>query len=403
MEDIIAENKFDSESESERARQDVEKARAQKAAREQDAKKKTQPRPRDAPTTPANGQPQTQAQRLEQAKAEREAQIKSVFEKHKGALLVATPIPDPVMYGGLFRCGFVNFVFSEPGIGKTYLAARWICDLSVGGPIFGGNTEFLPRKSVYIAGESGADYFQKAIQDARWNASNDNAAVYDHDALRNDNQEINLSTPEGRETFEILLEIEKSNLVWLDSFMDFAGADERDSAFMTPVIQFLCRMAKKHNIAIVLMHHMRKRKTAERNQPLSLDDMIGSSVFTRYAAYVYALEWDRGADEGVRIVRCLKYRGKRTEEFRYKVFCGDMVIVDTPKAISRVNSIISRLAEIWNKDEQFTIKEVKENLDAVEFKKFFGGNERRIFREMVDAGRLEVIGTQGKASVYRLI
>ena len=105
--------------------------------------------------------------------------------------------------------------------------------------------------------------------------------------------------------------------MFIDSLGIFFGGKENDNSDLIKVFRFLVRLARVHNIAIVIIHHSRKRLASEQEKPLTLDDVIGGNVIARYSHRVIVIEYNRLREANT--VTCLKSWGKFFDMFTYKV------------------------------------------------------------------------------------
>jgi hypothetical protein len=95
--------------------------------------------------------------------------------------------------------------------------------------------------------------------------------------------------------FRDFIESVKPDLVVIDSLGSFAE-DESGREAMKSVFDFLLSTGDRYGCAHLLVHHLRKRKNNERNLPLDMSEVIGSSVITRHSALVIGMEKRRRKD-----------------------------------------------------------------------------------------------------------
>jgi hypothetical protein len=62
----------------------------------------------------------------------------------------------PDFIAGLFRRGHLSLLVAEPGLGKSVLIQRLMCDLSIGGPVFDGFCATRPTNTLLFCGEAGS-------------------------------------------------------------------------------------------------------------------------------------------------------------------------------------------------------------------------------------------------------
>lgn len=298
MEDIIAENKFDSESESERARQDVEKARAQKAAREQDAKKKTQPRPRDAPTTPANGQPQRQAQ----------AGITIAEPQNAGELMEKEFPPVEWAIPGLLPAG-LTVLGGAPKTGKSFFALQIAAAVACGG-IALGKISVERGRALYLALED----TPRRIQERLLGFGVDRASLDGYLWYETRWPRQNMG---GMESIYRWLDHGGAKLIVIDTLARFRPPSdtggysyEQDYAVMSTIKG----CADDYSVAIMVIHHLRKMKDDD-----WLNELSGTSGITGAADTILTIRRERNEKEAI-----LRRIGRDVEEKKFSLSSDEL-------------------------------------------------------------------------------
>jgi hypothetical protein len=175
------------------------------------------------------------------------------------------------------------------GVGKSWLAQRIASELSMGGMILEGFSFSKKQCVLFFVGEAGIRLINDRARKTGWQADDNNLVIIDEGRYANENISLDFRK-EGRANIESLIEGKQPSIVFFDSYMSFCTADENKWNELRPVLQYLRSLAEKKNIAVVLIHHVRKRRTIERKSPLAQDDVIGSSMFTRYAGLILMLD-----------------------------------------------------------------------------------------------------------------
>jgi hypothetical protein len=201
----------------------------------------------------------------------------------------------PEFIAGLFRKGYPSILVSEPGLGKTILVQRLVCDLSVGGPVWGGFSASPPQNILMFCGEAGLGMLNERLESAGWKFDRDRIKILDSRAAWRGCLYPALDNGEGQEVFRDFIESVKPDLVVIDSLGSFAE-DESGREAMKSVFDFLLSTGDRYGCAHLLVHHLRKRKNNERNLPLDMSEVIGSSVITRHSALVIGMERRRRKD-----------------------------------------------------------------------------------------------------------
>jgi hypothetical protein len=201
----------------------------------------------------------------------------------------------PEFIAGLFRKGYPSILVSEPGLGKTILTQRLVCDLSVGGPVWGGFSSSPPQNILMFCGEAGLNILNERLESSGWKFDRERIKILDSRTAWKGGLHPALDTSEGQDVFRDFIESVKPDLVITDSLGSFAE-DESGREAMKSVFDFLLSTGDRYGCAHLLVHHLRKRKNNERSLPLDMSEVIGSSVITRHSALVIGMEKRRRKD-----------------------------------------------------------------------------------------------------------
>ena len=139
----------------------------------------------------------------------------------------------------------------------------------------------------------------------RWKINPQNVNVLDQYEAENKDINVMLDSAEGIKNLERLIEIYKPDIVFIDTFSSFHESDENKAPEMKPIIKKLANIARERNIAIVLVHHSRKRAAKERSLDLTQDDVIGSSIMNRLVGLIIGIE-PMNDNEKVLLMKALK-------------------------------------------------------------------------------------------------
>ena len=88
----------------------------------------------------------------------------------------------------------------------------------------------------------------------------------------------------------VLAEKLNPDIIILDSLMAFSDYDENKSKEMGELMKYLMQTARINDIAIVPVHHTRKRRLNERKAAQDMDEMIGSNMMQRYTRRIIGLQ-----------------------------------------------------------------------------------------------------------------
>ena len=316
--------------------------------------------------------------------------------------------------GGLFPRGAVTVVAGAAGVGKTTFEQKIFHDLSRGGEILGGFWhETKPRKSIIIAAELGEDGLTERAQEFDWHSDMDYVEVIDMIQHSEKGILYTLNEHEGQANIEHLAKTPNLDLLFIDSFGMFYTGKESDNDALRAVFYFLMVIARKYDIAVVVIHHSRKRLSSEQAKPLTLDDLIGGNAIARYSHRVITIEYND--NNKANTVTCLKSWGQYFKHFTYSKktdFYGhsyleinlepnDLDITPkTKKDTSTSNAEYLRvmtLAILKARDsKQATTQEIRDIIGIDDEK---GKNSlKSVLKRMIDKGEI----TSNKRGIYTL-
>ena len=281
----------------------------------------------------------------------------------------------PEMIGGIFPRGGVSVIAGQQGTGKSLFMQKFCCDISMGGSILDGFSESIsPVKSLYLIGEFSANGMNHRAQTANWQYDRENLILYEIRDFLINNIPLGLSTEEGFENIRQLIKEEKPDIVVFDSMMSFLSCNESDMQEMQAGFSKLLRIADEAKCAVVLVHHIRKRKAIERNNRLHMDDIIGSSIITRNSCVAVGIENIKVDGENHVYVSSLKTWYAPIEEFSFQINRDSMKIFRglefnlTPKnpVANKTESIEHAVFKTYGDGTEFTVADIAEETGASE-------------------------------------
>ena len=290
----------------------------------------------------------------------------------------------------------MSLLIAPPGTGKTIFVQKFVSDLSMGGNVFDGFVDDEPeRKCLILAGEAGYELLLRRGASMRWKVNPQNVKVLDQYEAENKDINIMLDQPEGIKNLERLIDMYEPDIVFVDTFSSFHESDENKAPEMKPIIKKLASLAREHNIAIVLVHHSRKRAAKERSLDLNQDDVIGSSIMNRLVGLIVGIEPMKD-DEKVLLVKTLKSWFSSFTPFTYtlkeNMYGGTVVQTDlAPAGVNNSKALtLFYLQTTFAKGEWFAINQI--------IRSEIGGNIterqlRSILADLVKNGRLRKRGT----------
>ncbi len=304
-------------------------------------------------------------------------------------------LPPQEFIGGLFPRKFVSMLIAPPGTGKTIFMQKFVSDLSIGGSVFDGFAEDEPQRTCLIlAGEAGYELLTRRGASMKWPINPENVKVLDQYEAETKNIPVMLDDSEGWQNILRAVDMCNPDILFIDTFSSFHERDENKATEMKPIIKKLATLARDKNIAIVPVHHSRKRLAKERSLSLNQDDVIGSSIMNRLVGLIVGIE-PMKEDEKLLLVRPLKSWFSSFMPFTYTLkegFYGGTV-VQTDLAPASVNN--SKIA-VWNylrqnfapgewfSRSQIIISEIDGNVTEHQLK--------RILTEFIKTGKLQKRG-----------
>ena len=242
--------------------------------------------------------------------------------------------------GGMFPKKFVSAIVAPSGTGKTMFMQKFVSDLSIGGTIFDGVTLDEPqRKSLIFAGEAGYELLIRRGASTRWKVNPKQVSIVDQYKFESNDMPVSIDSSDGWTNIKQLVEIYKPDIVFFDTFSSFHDKDENKANEMKPLMKKLADLARDYNLALVLVHHSRKRTARERSLSLNQDDVIGSSVFNRLVGLIIGIEPLKD-DEKTLLVRPLKTWFSAFIPFTYRISENNdgRTVIETDLAPATINN-----------------------------------------------------------------
>lgn len=300
-------------------------------------------------------------------------------------------LPPQEFIGGIFPRKFVTVLAAPPGTGKTIFLQKFCSDVSTGGTVFDGFAEDEPeRKCLILAGEAGYELLTRRAASMKWGIKSQNVKVVDQYEFETKDIPIMLDDKEGFENLVRLVDMFRPDILFIDTFSSFHDRDENKAPEMKPLIKKLAKLARDFNMAVVLVHHSRKRAAKERNLNLNQDDVIGSSIINRLVGLIIGIEPMKD-DEKVLLVRSLKSWFSGFLPFTYtlkeNLYGGTTMQTDlAPAGVNNSKAAVwfylSRNFEVgeWFSSSQIILSEIEGNVPEWQL--------RRILSDFVKTGKL---------------
>ncbi|TYO97043.1 AAA family ATPase [Desulfallas thermosapovorans] len=190
----------------------------------------------------------------------------------------------------MFPAGYVTLLVGDPKAGKTWLSLRMAAELSKGGTILDGFTDTPPCRVLYLMGDTGPQLVNYRLRKTGWGFNDTMLRFVYAEEVRREGADLDLSTDEGCNLLNALLTVWDPKIMFVDTLTSFHGVDESDNSAIKPLISWLRDCAMKRNIAIVLMHHTRKKKRSEMSMTMTQHDSVGAGVLSRLVGNIVGVE-----------------------------------------------------------------------------------------------------------------
>ncbi|MCX6088876.1 MAG: AAA family ATPase [Candidatus Atribacteria bacterium] len=304
---------------------------------------------------------------------------------------------------GFITSGAYTFISGYPKSGKSWLALRLACQASTGGSIFDGFAEMKPTKVLYVVGDTSRKQPMGRLRVTGWDYNLENLNfVYQHDLIKAE-KEIDLTTDQGKRTFEELIKAANAKMVFLDTLTSLTGIDIQEGKVVKPLSLFLNQLSARLNIALVVLYHNRKPRKSEENIPISQFDISGSGNFMRLASLAIGTEIvnDKKSSEARHMVRWLAGWNRSFPCFTFAL--NDLVDDNDRERVEMTFDLNptgrNQKQVVWEKiqsafgDVEFTRKELNGQLPSEISESYL----KRLIFELVQSGKLRMTGNTKNA------
>ena len=237
--------------------------------------------------------------------------------------LIQTPatheISETPLLGGIFPRGYCSIIAGEPKCGKTWLTLNIACALSKGDMVVGSLPCPNSLTVLFIENDSAKELLDQRIAKVEWSYDPERLKIVSGDILLKKGIDLDLSTIEGRSLLSRLIQVTHADVVFIDSLTTCHTLDENNNSEMRDMYKSLAGIAHNHQIALVLIHHSRKRKKSEEHLYMSQNDIVGAGVQNRIAATLIGVEKKKGGNTGQVLVKCLGSWFREFEEFAFEI------------------------------------------------------------------------------------
>ena len=315
-------------------------------------------------------------------------------------------ISEPEIIGNLFQRGAISSLIAPGGTGKSWFVLYLSMYFSRGGVAEEKLSHLFPiskpYRSLIISGEGGYRELLTRSKLTDWRYNRQYLGVVDLNEVMQNDLSLSLSQKDGRLNIERLIDRRQPDILFLDSLTSVSDYDENKSKEMAELMKYLMKLAYIKNLAIIPVHHTRKRKLNERRAIQDADEMIGSNMMLRYARRIIGLQ-PKGqmiVEEvtGDEPVVCRDLKNNISRKFRPFTFCLakneetnrlDMDFNFEPdltfKAADKKSEILHYIEEHYEDGDEFTRSELEKVFTAK-------STLQRILKELVEEGQLGRFG-----------
>lgn len=195
----------------------------------------------------------------------------------------------PIVGGELFAKGYYLLVSGPPKLGKSVIALDLALKAAEGEGSWLGQEVSGPLRVLILSAEGGIRLLQKRLRLA---ASNVPEEVLERIAAPRELARMKFTRPKDLQRLRDMIRRHRADLVIIDPLIRFSGAKERDEDEVEKVCEALAHVRDDLGVAMVLVHHTRKRAASNGKEREATDsaDARGSGVWASEADLCLTLE-----------------------------------------------------------------------------------------------------------------
>lgn len=191
------------------------------------------------------------------------------------------------LWPGWIPRGMLTVFAAQQGTGKSYAALDIARRIAAGGQFPDGAPVEDDRPVLYIDTENSPAVFKQRM--ALWSKSERRRFYYALPA--SDRPGINLDSEPDRDRLVDWICVIKPCLVTIDSYGSSTLRSEKNKEDVQDLLAFLTRVSVDHDLAMKLVHHLRKKSDDQQTFSLmSIDAIRGSSLITALARSVLGMQ-----------------------------------------------------------------------------------------------------------------
>ena len=221
-----------------------------------------------------------------------------------------------------WKKGSITLIAGPSGAGKSSLAALMTLQAISGKAVlFEDDEGFEPENVAVVWGEEGEDPFIQKMQASIGLHAMSAKDLGSRLKILSDNENgesfqlVGDSADKSKDFLAEILIRSEIDLLIIDSFSVVAQDAEEKNTLTNAVMNKLQHIAKKADVAVVLLHHTRKPPTGE-SVEISLNSIRGASSMAQLPRFAFMVEEE--VDKKHRVT-CVKdnYGGKKGDEYFY--------------------------------------------------------------------------------------
>ena len=233
------------------------------------------------------------------------------------------------VWAGYVPKGYVSLVAGAAGSGKSALVLWLAKSVTTVAPWPDGSPNTTPTgKVVWCDTEATQAILLERAQ--AWGIPLENIIIPALDPER-PLEDVLLDDPKGWEALEREVKTHRPPLVVIDSLRGSHRSEEKDAP-MQALMSKLANLARDHQAAVIVVHHLRKRNELERADVVEPDRVRGSGVIVAMSRLVLAVDRPNGDDlEHQRLSIIKNNLGKFAPSLGFRISDAGLAFGDAPE------------------------------------------------------------------------
>lgn len=194
--------------------------------------------------------------------------------------------------------GLLTLLVGEPGGGKSMIAIDFVKTVTNGGSFPMTEVKRNEGNAAWVETESSQQLINDRTQSMSVNRDRIYLPSFGGDMLG----QPDLMDEIDKQRLVNLIQDIKPQLVVIDSLGGAHTRGENKIEEVRPMLDFLAKTARDNDVAILAIHHLRKRANGE-DIAVSLDRVRGSSAFSAFARSIIALDKSAAGDLTLKVLK----------------------------------------------------------------------------------------------------